>query len=363
MLLLWGKRMYWWTELLEEVFEDHATEVYLTAGGGVLKRISGALQPARCKPEPLSSSDIEHVVTLLLSTDQQIQLEFENFVLTRYVHEKIGRCRVVVTRQRNTYSVTLRLYHSAERLQAYPITKTLENLTRIQEGLIVIGGLAHSGRSTICAQLMMHINDERPSYMVSLEQTLSYLMPHRKALINQREVGLDIPSYHEGIRACVYENADVIVIDDYTDSLAVDEALTLAMQGRLVIFTLKAKNASQAMQQLLATGDPQHAAYRRHLLQSALRAIVIQQLIVDQNDLLLPLYEVVYNNQAVQSLIETGTVKSINDVILRYTKMGMCDFDTSLAELVLANRISKNRALTMIDSMTNFEMALAKALP
>lgn len=355
--------MKWWTQLLEEGFQEGATELYLTVGGLVFKRVNGQLYASNVKGEPLTGAEVENVVVLLLNSEQRRTLEIENFVLTRYIHEKIGRCRVVVTRQRNTYSVTLRLYHSVDKLKQFPLTKTLENLMRIKEGLIVVGGLAHSGRSTICAQLIQEINNSRSAYIVSLEKTLSYLMPHKEALINQREIGLDIPSYHEGLRACVYENADVVVIDDYTDVVAIDEALMLAMQGRLVIFTVIAKNATQVMQQLLATSDTGQVAYRRHLLQSALRAIVVQRLIISPDEALLPLYEVVYNNQAVQSLIETGTTKSINDVILRYTKMGMCDFDTSLAEYVLTNRLTKSQALTMIESMSNFEMALMKALP
>lgn len=355
--------MKWWTDILEEGFRTCATEIYLTVGGNVLMRVDGVLEVPGSKASTLTVDEIEDVVVILLNTEQRVELEINNFVLTRYIHERIGRCRVVVTRQRNTYSVTLRLYHSAERLQRYPMTKTLDQLTRIQEGLIVVGGLAHSGRSTICAQLVQYINQQRAAYVVSLEKTLTYLMQHQKSLVNQREIGLDIPSYHEGLRSCVYENADVVVIDDYTDAIAIDEALILATQGRLVIFTVNAKNASQVMQQLLVTVDPQQAAYRRHLLQSALRAIVVQRLICDQDDVLLPIYEVVYNNQAVQSLIESGTVKSIGDVILRYTKMGMCDFDTSLADYVLSNRLTKGQALTMIDSVSNFEMALMKALP
>lgn len=355
--------MKWWTQVLEEGFNAGATEIYLTVGGTVLMRIEGSLRKVYAKSGSLSVDEVEAVVATLLTAEQRLELEINNFVLTRYIHETIGRCRVVVTRQRNTYSITLRLYHAQERIDSYPVTKVIDQLTAIQEGLIVVGGLAHSGRSTICAQLIHHINRKRPAYVVTLEKTLTYLMQHDQALINQREVGLDIPSYHEGLRACVYENADVVVIDDYTDATAIDEALMLATQGRLVIFTTNAKNASQVLSHLLYTADPQQASYRRHLLQTALRAIVVQRLILDHEDQRLPIYEVVYNNQAVQTLIESGTVKSVGDVILRYTKMGMCDFDISIAEYVLSNRIPKRLAMTMIESVSNFEMALMKALP
>jgi len=355
--------MHWWTQVLEEGFNAHATEIYLTVGGSVLMRVDGELVEISSKAEPLTAYDVDNIVVLLLNTEQRIALEIDNFVLTRYIHEKIGRCRVVITRQRNTYSITLRLYHSVERLEIFPFTKKLEQLTRITEGLIIVAGLAHSGRSTICAQLIRHINKNRCAYVVSLEKTLSYLMPHGTSLINQREVGLDISSFSDGIRASVYENADVVVIDDFADASAVDEALMLSMQGRLVILTMTAKNATQVMQQLLTFSEHQQSSYRKHLLQSALRAIVVQRLITGKTDNKLPIYEIVLNNQAVQSLIETGSHKSINDVILRYTKMGMCDFDTSLADFVLGNQLTKTQALTMIDSVSNFEMALLKALP
>lgn len=203
-------------------------------------------------------------------------------------------------------------------------------------GLVLICGVTGCGKSTTIASMLQHINESRACHLVTIEDPIEYLFPEGKALVSQREVGIDVPSFEVGLRALVREDPDVVFIGELRDRDSFEAALRAAETGHLVFSTIHASSASQAFGRIydLFPADEREAI--RHMMAFHMRAIVYQKLLptIREEPTRVPGVEVLLNSPATRKFILEAREDELPEVIKGSREEGMQSFVDSLVELV-----------------------------
>jgi len=218
---------------------------------------------------------------------------------------------------------------------------SLENACATHQGLILLCGVTGSGKSTTIASMLQHINDTRACHILTLEDPIEYLFTDSKALINQREVGIDVPNFALGLRALVRENPDVILIGEMRDRETFEAALQAAETGHLVFGTIHASSASQAFGRIYDLFPMEERDAIRTMLAYQMVAFVYQKLLPTLREDLprVPAVEILLQSPAVRKFILDGREHELDDVIKENRTDGMQTFTDSLVDLVEKNLV------------------------
>lgn len=209
--------------------------------------------------------------------------------------------------------------------------------------------------------LLDHRNTNAPGHILTIEDPIEYLHPHKKSLITQREVGIDTRSYDEALRRAMREAPNVIMIGEIRDRATMQHALHYAESGHLCVSTLHAHNANQAVQRIL-NFFPEHAHKQLQMdLSLNLRAVIAQRLIKGVSARLVPATEVMLLTPYVADLIQKGQVDELKTAINRGVEQGMCSFDQSLFALAESGAISAEEAIAHADNRTDLSLKLRLA--
>lgn len=212
------------------------------------------------------------------------------------------------------------------------------------KGLILITGPAGSGKSVSLACLIDRINSTRNSHIITLEEPIEFLHPHKKSVVSQREITLDTESYLTALRASLRQSPDVIFLGELRDPETIDVAMTAAETGHLVISTLHTLGAANTIDRIVDSFPPQKQAQIRLQLSMVLQAVVSQQLLVTQDGSLFPAFELMKVTPAVRNMIRDAKTHQIESAIQSGGKEGMISMDSSLLNLYKMNIIDKHTA-------------------
>ena len=242
-------------ELLITAKENKASDVHITVGLPPKMRINGIL--VDMDYPRLLPPDTEAVISTMMSDKRLQQFEELGEIDFSYSIPQIGRYRVNVFHQRGSMAASIRLVSTKIPLpEELGIPKSVVDLYQKKRGLVLVTGPTGSGKSTTLASIIDRINSMREVHVITLEDPIEYLHNHKKAMVNQREVGLDTHSYSNALRAALREDPDVILVGEMRDLETISTAITAAETGHLVLSTLHTIGAASTIDRIVDVFPP-----------------------------------------------------------------------------------------------------------
>ena len=342
-------------DLLTQGYERRATDVHLTVGLPPMVRIDGELQATEY--EALTPHDTQRLVYDILTDAQIEQFEQGRELDFSYPVPRVARFRFNVYRQRGSVAAAARsIPTEIPDLQDLGLPPVLGDLTERASGFILVTGPTGSGKSTTLASMINIINESRPVHIVTIENPIEYLHRHKKAMVNQREIGTDSQSFAGALRAALREDPDIILVGEMRDLDTIENALMAAETGHLVFATLHTRSASQAVDRVVDVFPAQQQEQIRVLLANTLEAVIAQRLLARLGAPgRIPAVEVMIASSAVRNLVREAKTHLLPGVIETSAEMGMQTMDNALAELFMSGQISRQDALMHCSDPETFE--------
>jgi twitching motility protein PilU len=340
--------------LLKLMAERKASDLFFTSNSPVKIKIEGLIHSIN--KQVLSAESVRDIAYSLMSAEQLEHFQNELEIDFAISEPGVGRFRAAVFYQRGFPAMVLR-YISVDtpKLEQLGLPETLVDLAMLKRGLVLMVGATGSGKSTTLAAMINHRNENSPDHILTIEDPVEFLHQNRKAIVNQREVGLDTRSFSRALRAAMRAAPDVILIGEIRDRETMESAIALAGTGHLAIATLHANNCAETLDRIINLFPrDQHAQIFLDLSQY-LRAIVSQRLVRGRNNKRVPAVEVMLNTPHIQDLIKKGDVIGVKEAMLTSNERGIQNFDSALLHLYKEGRIDIEEALNNADSRTNLE--------
>ena len=330
--------------LFELILSEKASDLHFSVGSHPIIRVAGRLMPLLKKPI-LTEGDVSSFAKVLMRPDQFEKLDRRDEIDFSYETSQGLRFRGNAFFQRGKKSIALRLIpntiKSFEELNLPPI---LESFTQRPQGFFLCVGPVGQGKSTTLAAMVNRINSTRFEHIVTIEDPIEYVYTEQKSLIDQREVGIDTPSFESALNAIFRQDVDVILIGEMRNTVTISTAVTAAETGHLVYSTLHTNDAAQTISRIIDSFPGDQQAQIRIQLSSSLIAIFSQRLVPHITGGLVPAYELLINNTAVSNLIRENRIHEIPSIIETGLEHGMIDMNRSLAKLVQNGDITVENA-------------------
>jgi twitching motility protein PilU len=340
--------------LLKLMAERKASDLFFTSNSPVKIKIEGLIHPIN--KQVLNAETVRDIAHGLMSAEQLEHFQNELEIDFAISEPGVGRFRAAVFYQRGYPAMVLR-YISVDtpRLEDLGLPDTLRELAMLKRGLVLMVGATGSGKSTTLAAMINHRNENSADHILTIEDPVEFLHQNRKAIVNQREVGLDTRSFSRALRAAMRAAPDVILIGEIRDRETMESAIALAGTGHLAIATLHANNSAETLDRIINLFPrDQHAQIFLDLSQY-LRAIVSQRLVRGRNKKRVAAVEVMLNTPHIQDLIKKGDVIAVKEAMLSSNERGIQNYDMALLHLYKEGKIDIEEALNNADSRTNLE--------
>lgn len=342
------------TPYLKLMVEKDASDLFLTTDSPVKIKMEGK---ATSVGKTILTGDLTKAAAYGIMNDKQIS-EFEERMECDFAIPlgDQARFRVNVFRQRGEVGMVLRrIPNEIPTIDKLGVPDILEELIMNKRGLILMVGATGSGKSTTLAAMINHRNQNMAGHILTIEDPVEFSHPNLKAIVNQREVGVDTHSYANALKASLREAPDVILIGEIRDHVTMEAALELANTGHLAISTLHANNANQAMERVINM-FPQEAHKQLFMdLSLNIRAVVSQRLVLGVDGKRCAAIEILINTPHIQELILKGDIDELKVAMAESGQRGMQTFDAALFNLYKEGRIELEEALNNADSRTNLE--------
>lgn len=311
--------------------------------------------------EILDDDQFENVIEEFITPDQLKTYHEHGSVDLAYDFDDDNRFRINVFRTRGHSAMACRRVSSEilsyDQLKLPPV---LHKIAQTRQGMVLMCGITGCGKSTTIASMLEQINQERACHILTIEDPIEFLFKDHKAMINQREIGVDVPDFETGLKALVRENPDVVLIGEMRDKTTFQSALQAAETGHLVFGTVHASSATQVFGRIYNLFPPTERDLIRDMLSKNLVAVVYQKLI---KSLLpdaprVPAVEILLNNVVVAKYLVDQREIELDEVIKSYERDGMIDFSSSLVELVKKEYIHPKEALANAINADELNMRL-----
>jgi twitching motility protein PilT len=331
--------------LLEAVWRAGGTDLLLSVGAPPQMRVHGDLTPVPGLT-PLSGRDTDELLAELLTDEQAASLDVHHEYDFSVGWRDQARVRGNTFSQRGFTSVALRLIpRRVPTMAELGLPQALHAFTAMHQGLILVTGPTGSGKSTTLAAMIDQINTSRACHILTIEDPIEYVHDHKRAIVNQREVGLDTGSFNAALRGALRADPDVLLIGEMRDLESIQTALSIAETGHLVLASLHTNDTSQALARVIDVFPADQQAQVRTQLAAALTGIVYQRLIPRVGGGLVAAHEVMIANTAVRNLIKEGKTHQLRNTLVTGQREGMVTFEQSLSALVSAGTITHADAL------------------
>ena len=344
--------------LLKEMMEKDASDMHLIAGIAPVFRVDGDLKLFGEKP--LIPGEVKSLVYSAMDAEKIAEFE-KNYELDfSFGINGVGRFRTNVHFQRGSIAAAFRcLPDHVPSLSELNLPPILADIALKKRGLVLVTGPTGCGKSTALAAMVQIINEHRYVHIVTLEDPIEYLYPHKKSVVEQREIGSDTFSFAESLKRCLRQDPDVILIGEMRDLETIATAITAAETGHLVLATLHTHDAPGAVDRIIDVFPPYQQSQIKMQLSSTLQAVIAQILLPKKKGRgRVPAVEILIATSAVRNLIRTGKSHQLPTVMETGTQLGMRTMDQALKELVDRDIISYDTAVVRVRNRVVFEKSL-----
>ena len=332
--------------IIELILQEKASDLHLSVDSHPMIRVSGALIPLLKKPI-LNEHDLDSFLKILLRKDQYEKLLGFEEVDFSFENAEGVRFRGNAFYQRGQMGVALRLIPNVIRTyDELGLPPILQSFTERSQGFFLCVGPVGQGKSTTLAAMVNSINLDRADHIVTIEDPIEYVYKEEKALIDQREIGIDSKNFQTALTASLRQDVDVILVGEMRNIETIEAAVTAAETGHLVFSTLHTNDAAQTINRIVDSFPGAQQDQIRVQLAGSLLGIFSQRLIPKIDGGLVPAYELLINNTAVSNLIRENRIHEIGSVIETGLEQGMIDMNRSLARLVQNGLITVENAFT-----------------
>lgn len=334
-------------DLLIECVERKGSDLHITVGLPPTIRVDGELRALEY--EPCTDFDTQRLIYDALQDREIEQFEETRELDFSYGVKGISRFRFNVYRQRGSVGAAMRTISdnvpTMEEMRL-PHLDVLRRFCALPRGLVLVTGPTGAGKSTTLATMVNEINYTRNVHVMTVENPIEFVHQHRKAMINQRELGKDTYSYHAALRSVLREDPDVVLIGEMRDMETIQATLEVAETGHLVFSTLHTNSAPATVDRIIDVFPPNQQEQVRVQLAGSIQGVLSQQLIPMASETgRIVACELMIANDAIRALIRDGKTFQIHQVMELSRREGMETMDDALTGLVAAGLITYSEAL------------------
>ena len=344
--------------LLRKMVERNGSDLFLTHGFPPAIKVDGTIHKAT--DTPLTAEQAAMMVRSIMN-DKQIK-EFDetkecNFAIAP---QGIGRFRVSAFIQQGYSGAVLRtITTEIPTLEDLELPPILKDVVMNKRGIVIVVGGTGSGKSTTLAAMIGHRNENSRGHIVSIEDPVEYVHPHKGCVITQREVGVDTESWHAALKNTLRQAPDVILIGEIRDRETMEYAIQFAETGHLCLATLHANSANQALDRIINFFPEERRQQLLMDLSLNARAIISQRLIPREGGIgRIAAMEILLDTPLIQDLIFKGEVGQIKEIMSKSTRLGMQTFDQALFYLYEDGIISYEDAMRNADSKNELRLRI-----
>jgi len=345
------------TPYLKILAEKGGSDLYFSTGAKPSAKFNGVLTPLGKDAAP--PGWVDSLAQELMNDKQKAEFsETKEMNLAMSVAD-MGRFRINIFRQRNETSMVIRnIVAEIPNADDLGLPSILKEVIMVKRGLILFVGGTGSGKSTSLAALIDHRNEHSKGHIITIEDPVEYVHPHKGCIINQREIGMDTDSFAAALKNTLRQAPDVILIGEIRDRETMEHAMAFAETGHLAISTLHANNANQALDRIINFFPEERRPQLLNDLANNLKAFVSQRLIPTVDNKRCAAIEVLLNSSRITDLILKGDIQEIKEVMAKSEEIGMRTFDAALFYLYNDGKITLEEALKNADGENNLRLRI-----
>jgi twitching motility protein PilT len=346
-------------EILRTAYELDASDVHLVAGQPPMVRVHTVIRPL--EHEVLEGSTLEQTLKSILNEKQMETFKTNQDLDFSYEVAGLGRYRVNAHQMRNGIGLALRTVKSkVPPLGDLNLPEVISRLTYLPRGLVLVTGDTGSGKSTTLAAMIQAMNERYRKHIITLEDPVEYVFESDKCLIEQRELGADMPTFSSGLKHALRQDPDIVLVGEMRDLDTAALAISAAETGHLVLSTLHTVNASQTVERIIDMYPSGQQNQIRSMLSNTLQAVISQTLFsrIDQPGMV-PAIEILLCTPAVRNIIREARTFEIPNVIETSRQLGMNTLDNAISELYFNGFIGRDDAVAQAAYPEKLEQLLA----
>ncbi|MCX5796320.1 MAG: type IV pilus twitching motility protein PilT [Elusimicrobia bacterium] len=344
--------------LLQTMINKRASDLHIRAGGPAYIRVDGDLAPVA--PDAISAAEVEAMLATVMTTRSKKLWQERGEVDFGFQAGDVARFRVNAFHQRQKIAVAIRFIPTTMptfqdlRLPVATMKKIADN----SRGLVLVTGITGSGKSSTLSAMVDYINDNRPVHIITIEDPIEFVHKDKKAIVSQREIGEDTPTYAEGLKMAMRQDPDVILVGEMRDLETTSAALTAAQTGHLVFGTLHTSDSIQTISRIIDLYPPHQQALMRIQLAESLKAVVSQRLLPCIKGGRVPAVEIMIVTPHVRKNIEENNSTAIGQATAKGQFYGMQTFNQSLVKLFKDGLVKEEDVMDAATSPDDLKLAL-----
>lgn len=341
--------MYKLDKIFRTAVQYKASDVYIATGVKPTLRINGDL--VKIEEHPLLTKKMAEEYLLEIMTPEQKKAFEKSLDLDFSIDiESICRFRVSMFVQRKGISAVFRLIpESVMSLDELGLPAQLKKAVKFKTGLVIVTGPTGSGKTTTLASMVNEVNKNSKKHIITIEDPIEYVHKDVQSIIQQRELGTSTHSFARALKSSLRESPDIVMLGEMRDLDTMQQAITAAETGHLVLTTLHTSGCANSINRIIDAFPFEQQNQIRAQLAESLRAVFWQTLVKTKDDKgRIAALEIMFVNNAIANMIRKGTTHQINSVIETSTKEGMQTMKKAVTDLFQANLITEERALENI---------------
>ena len=337
------------TIIMDDLFQimkkNNASDIHLTVGVPPVLRVQGKLYQLG-QYEALTPEVAQQLIYSIMTDDQRQHFEETLECDFSFGLKNLGRLRVNVYKQKGCVAAALRsIPNEFKSFEQLGLPSVVYNLMKLEKGLVLVTGATGSGKSTSLASMINYLNMHESNHIITVEDPIEFVHPHKRSIVNQREVGADTHSFQAALKHFLREDPDIILVGELRDIETIEACLTLAETGHLVFATLHTNDAIQSINRIIDVFPANQQPQVRTQLSFVLEAIISQQLLPSLDGKRVLAAEVLIANSAVRNLIRDGKAEQIMSTMQTNAGIGMVTMNQTLGDLYIQKKISFQEAI------------------
>jgi twitching motility protein PilU len=345
-------------DLLKLMLNKNGSDLFITTDFPPAFKIDGKMTPV--SNQPLTPGHTLELARAIMSDKQAAEFEASkecNFAISP---ANLGRFRVSAFIQQGKVGMVLRVITTAiPKMDDLGLPETLKDVVMTKRGLVIMVGATGSGKSTTLAAMVGHRNEHSYGHIITVEDPVEYIHPHRNCIVTQREIGVDTADWGTALKNTLRQAPDVILIGEIRDRESMDYAVAFAETGHLCLATMHANSANQALDRIINFFPEERRQQLLMDLSLNLKAMISQRLVpLKDTKGRCAAVEIMLNSPLVSDLIFKGDVHEIKEIMKKSREIGMQTFDQALFDLYEAGRISYEDALRNADSVNDLRLSI-----
>jgi len=342
---------------LSILVRNDGSDLYLTFNAPPSAKFQGELKAL--SRERMTSEELNEIAQFLMNKEQQEQFESKPEMNLALDEPDIGRFRINIFKQRTHLAMVIRnIKVDIPNADSLGLPAKLKEVIMQKRGLVLFVGGTGSGKSTSLAALIDHRNANAAGHIVTIEDPIEYVHPHKKSLVSQREVGVDTDTYEDALENTLRQAPDVILIGEIRTEETMEHALAFAETGHLCLSTLHANNANQALDRIINFFPEERHTQLLQDIGINIQAFISQRLIPTIDGKRVAAIEILIGTPIIKELITKGDIMGIKEVMEKSEELGMQTFDSHIYKLYKEGVISYEEAIKNADSASNLQVRM-----